>query len=81
MAKRKVGRPNQNKQKITLSINEEILAGARAVSTEMNKSLSQLTEDLYQDVYGKFKGLIKDPEKVLRDIESQIKRIREEKNK
>jgi len=78
---RKTGRPKQNKQKITLSINKEILAGARAVAEKNNKNMSQLTEDLYQEVYRKFKGLIQNPDEVLREIETQIKRIREEKNK
>jgi hypothetical protein len=73
------GRPSQNKEKVTLSINKEILAGAKAVAEKNNKSLSQLTEDLYQDVYRKFKGLIQNPDEVLREIEAQIKRIREDK--
>lgn len=80
MIKRK-GRPNLGKEKLTLTINREVLITIKQIADLNLKTLSQLTEDCYRDIIMKYKGLQENPDEVMKQIQEQVKEIIELRNK
>jgi len=65
------------KTKLTLSINGLSINRGKEVAEISKVSLSQLTENLYDESFKKMKQLQETPEIAMRDIERQIEGIRD----
>jgi len=59
---------NEEKKQINLTINKQILEAMREYSNEQKKSLSQITEELYQNCVKDSKLAKENPEELMRRI-------------
>ena len=80
---KKMGRPKGDlKEKITLSIRPNSLEKGRKLCIHLKKSLSGLTEDLYDDMHDNFFELQLTPEEKMEKIERTMQDLKNElKNK
>lgn len=71
--KKTLGRPTLNaKTKITLSIENEILKSIRKYALDKKKSLSQLSEELYQSLLHNEKLLNENPKELKKMVDISI---------
>ena len=75
----KRGRPKtaQNKERIGLSIDKDALVKAKETAKILKKTLSQYTEDIYNDMHDSFFGLSKTPEQKILQIQQQLNEIQD----
>ena len=64
------------KEKISLSIEQEILKKIKKLAGLENRNLSQYTEDLYRFKYNEIKSITEDPIIYLDNLQKQINELR-----
>ncbi len=75
-----MARPKQyeNKKPVNLTISEEAIQKGKDTARALKKSLSQFTEDMYEDMHNNIFKPQLSPEEKLKDIEGQINMLKKQ---